>query len=274
MHGKGKYLKVLFIDGSVVIILHMERIPQSDLKLEVHLLSGISLKCETFLTSTTNFYCSFALKSTQVGSEKYSSVRSGSSDPQWNETFLFDLPKLNPEDEVISISVWGKKKVFQDILIGRLELPLCFILENDKINGIECRKVEKKFKLLPRLGDRNYSETGYITLSLSSSNVIIPKVEEIQNYNCSTCFAMVSPSSFHVCEIGSQPYFRSQREIPIHQMNGYPYPIPYQNAQFSPNSYQQNREYSTDLVYSNHFSERHLIPAGDLLSFTPGKVTH
>ena len=191
--------------------------------LDIQLHSAYSLKGGSFLGSDS-FFCTFNLRDGK--NPKTSSVKAG-SDIHWNETFQLDLPSP-PEEETLFVNVLGKKKLFQNTLIGRLEIPLCLIIDyTDKTNINENYKVDKKFKLLPRYIDNNFANTGFLHLSLSYS-FSTPKNDQINatnqtpqatnqspvefSYQCSSCFQFVLPTMTHTCgESLSEP---SQNQYP------------------------------------------------------------
>jgi len=151
--------------------------------LQVTVVGAKDIKSTNYFSNATDAFAVLHLRD-QV--QKSTAIQPATNSPVWNETLSFSLPE-NPEDETLFVSLWGKHLITKNSFIGRVEIPICLVLERESSKSSDGWKqnssVERWMKLLPKQGTNQFDQvTGWIQLRFSYTFAAYvppqPKAEE------------------------------------------------------------------------------------------------
>ena len=259
-------------------------------------LKPTNFRINIFNAPTSDPFCTLHLTDLE---EKNSQVVKETITPVWNEKLQFALPD-NPDEETLFVTVWGKHLIGRNTFIGRVEIPICLVIDKkeDGKGYVEKKHVSKWFKLLGRPGNLNEKVTGWVELDFSYT--YIPTVDPntfmpIANPNQSLHSPAPQPiNQFHIAQppTESGPITYPQLAPPIDTSS----PMGYTNDPSQPpvtrfqnvTSYQvpdsvrkssslpfvfQPNDVPADLP-PNYMSERRSsVPATQYQSFTPSPLS-
>ncbi|CAN0202047.1 unnamed protein product, partial [Laminaria digitata] len=94
--------------------------------LRVTILEAQGLRNVAVLKKTDSYVAAELLTNAETR-ESRTTLRKNTCDPKWNEPLTFVIPTGTLVDAQLSLRVFGKQKLRDDLALGRVELPLAGI---------------------------------------------------------------------------------------------------------------------------------------------------